>query len=251
MAIDMHTHRAPEAYNKVLAGFGRPVNNPFPLGYDLDKRRQWMDEHGDLMHCLTLNGGMPWQWATPQQATRLAQAINDAGIAANQKYPDRFVVGVELPVNDFELALKELNRVAGHPGVRAVHLADSVAKHDYIFDPGFAPVLARIEELGLPIVFHQMDGVVNAFGGDRTAGPPISTRGSTPPSNTLSLLLSLFIPGRSTSIPSWKSYSHMPVVLSPTWQAAKSISCFIWAGEGPPPSNVRSGNTCADSITTI
>ncbi len=172
MAIDMHTHWAPEAYNKVLAEFGRPVNNPFPLGYDLDKRRQWMDEHGDLMHCLTLNGGMPWQWATPQQATRLAQAINDAGIAANQKYPDRFVVGVELPVNDFELALKELNRVAGHPGVRAVHLADSVAKHDYIFDPGFAPVLARIEELGLPIVFHQMDGVVNAFGGDRTAGPP-------------------------------------------------------------------------------
>jgi aminocarboxymuconate-semialdehyde decarboxylase len=171
-AIDMHSHWAPEAYNKVLAELGRPVNNPFPLSFDLDKRRQWMDDHGDLMHCLTLNGGMPWQWATPQQGARLAQAINDAGIAANQKYPDRFVVGVELPVNDYDLSLKELNRVAGHPGVRAVHLPDSVAKHDYIFDPGFAPVLARIQELNLPIIFHQMDGEVNDFGGGRTAGPP-------------------------------------------------------------------------------
>lgn len=172
MAIDMHSHWAPEPYTKVLASMGRPINNPYPLNYDMDKRRQWMDEHGDLMHCLTLNGGMPWQWATPRQGAQLAQAINDAGIETHQKYPDRFVVGVELPVNAPELALKELNRVAGHPGVKAVHLPDSVEKHDYIFDPNFAPVLVRIEELNLPIIFHQMDGSVNAFGGSRTSGPP-------------------------------------------------------------------------------
>src|SRR2546428_10832845 len=29
-----------------------------------------------------------------------------------------------------------------------------------------------MDELTLPIIFHQMDGVANAFGGDRTAGPP-------------------------------------------------------------------------------
>ena len=68
--------------------------------------------------------------------------------------------------------MKELNRVAGQPGVRAVHLPDSIERHDYIFDPGFAPVLARIQELNYPIIFHQMDGVVNAFGGSRTVGPP-------------------------------------------------------------------------------
>ena len=75
-------------------------------------------------------------------------------------------------IRDSELALKELNRVAGQPGVRAVHLPDSIERHDYIFDPGFAPVLARIEELNYPIIFHQMDGVANTFGGGRTAGPP-------------------------------------------------------------------------------
>jgi aminocarboxymuconate-semialdehyde decarboxylase len=171
-ALDMHAHWAPEAYYKALADLGRPVANPYPLNYDLDKRRQWMDDHGDLMHCLTLNGGMPWQWTTPQQGAHLAQVINDAGIQVHQKYPDRFVIGVELPINDYELALKELNRVAGQPGVRAVHLPDSVEKRDYVFDPGFAPVLARIQELNLPIIFHQMDGEINTFGGSRTNGPP-------------------------------------------------------------------------------
>ena len=171
-AIDMHSHWSPEPYGKALAELGQPLANPYPLDYDLDKRRQWMDDHGDLMHCLTLSGAMPWQRTSPQQGAHLAQVINDTGIQVHQKYPDRFVIGVELPITDFELALKELNRVAGQPGVRAVHLPDSIEKRDYIFDPGFAPVLARIQELNLPIIFHQMDGVPNTFGGSRTAGPP-------------------------------------------------------------------------------
>jgi aminocarboxymuconate-semialdehyde decarboxylase len=171
-AIDLHAHWSPEPYNKALADLGQPLANPYPLDYDLDKRRQWMDEHGDLMHCLTLSGAMPWQRTTAQQGAHLAQVINDEGIRVHQKYPDRFVIAAELPVRDSELALKELNRVAGQPGIRAVHLPDSIEKHDFIFDPGFAPVLARIEVLNYPIIFHQLDGVPNTFGGARTAGPP-------------------------------------------------------------------------------
>ena len=172
VAIDMHAHWSPEPYNKALADLGHPIANPYPLDYDLDKRRHWMDDHGDLMHCLTLSGAMPWQRTSAQQGAHLAQVINDAGIQVHQKYPDRFVIAVELPIRDSQLALNELNRVAGHPGVRAVHLPDSLEKHDYLFDPGFAPVLARIEQLNYPIIFHQLDGEVNAFGGSRTAGPP-------------------------------------------------------------------------------
>jgi len=172
VAIDMHAHWSPEAYQKALADLGQPVANPYPLDYDLDQRRQWMDAHGDLMHCLTLSGAMPWQRTSAQEGAHLAQVINDVGIQVHQKYPNRFVIGVELPIRDPELALKELNRVAGKPGVRAVHLPDSIERHDYIFDPGFAPILARIQELNYPIIFHQMDGAANNFGGNRTAGPP-------------------------------------------------------------------------------
>ena len=79
-AIDMHAHWSPAPYNKVLADFGQPLANPYLLDYDLDKRRQWMDDHGDLMHCLTLSGAMPWQRVSAQQGAHLAQVINDTGI---------------------------------------------------------------------------------------------------------------------------------------------------------------------------
>src|SRR5579871_6184720 len=154
-AIDMHAHWSPEPYTRALAELGQRIANPYPLDYDLDKRRQWMDDHGDLMHCLTLSGSMPWQRVSAQQGARLAQVINDTGIQVHQKYPDRFVIAAELPIRDSELALKELNRVAGQPGVRAVHLPDSIERRDYVFDPGFGPVLARIQELNYPIIFHQ------------------------------------------------------------------------------------------------
>jgi aminocarboxymuconate-semialdehyde decarboxylase len=170
-AIDMHSHWSPQAYDKALAALGQPVTNPYPLNYDLDKRLQWMDEHGDLMHCLTLPS-VPWQKTSAQQGAHLARVVNDAGIEAHQKYPDRFVLAAELPIRDPELGLKELNRVAGQPGVRAVHLPDSMERRDYVFDREFAPVLARIEQLNYPIIFHQIGGAVNTFGGTRTAGPP-------------------------------------------------------------------------------
>jgi len=172
VAIDLHAHWSPEPYNNALAELGYPVVNPYPLNFDLGKRLQWMDEHGVQMHCMTLAGGMPWQRQSATDGAHLAQILNDAGIEAHMAHPDRFIVGVELPPRDPQLALKELNRVAGKPGVRAVHMVDSIERHDYLFDPGFAPVLARIEELGYPILFHQMDGEPNAYGGSRNAGPP-------------------------------------------------------------------------------
>jgi aminocarboxymuconate-semialdehyde decarboxylase len=172
IAIDVHAHWAPEAYTRVLAELGHPIANPYPLDFDLDKRRKWMDEHGVLMHALTLSGAMPWQWASPEAGARLAQVINDAAVEAHTAFPERFIAGIEMPVRDPALALKELNRIAGKPGMRAVHLPESVERHDYLFEPAFAPIFARSQELGYPLLFHPLDGVVNAYGGNRLVGPP-------------------------------------------------------------------------------
>jgi aminocarboxymuconate-semialdehyde decarboxylase len=147
------------------------------------------------MHCLTLSGSMPWQWTSAEQGAHLAQIINDTGIEVHQKYPTRFVLGIEMPIRDPQLALKELNRVAGKPGVRAVHLPDSMDRHDYIIDPNFAPVLARIEELGYPIIFHQMDGIANNYGGDRVSGPPNLAAGLDAPTDHTVLATKLIMSG--------------------------------------------------------
>ncbi|MGH9258219.1 MAG: amidohydrolase family protein [Vicinamibacterales bacterium] len=162
VAIDLHAHWVPPPYAKAMADLGRPLANPYPLELDLDQRRKWMDEHGVQMHVLTLNGGMPWQLVSPEDGVRLAQIVNDAGVAAHTAWPDRFIASIELPIRDAEMALRELNRAAGKPGLRAVHLPDSIDNRDYLFQPEFAPLMTRIEELGYPILFHNLNS--DAFG---------------------------------------------------------------------------------------
>jgi aminocarboxymuconate-semialdehyde decarboxylase len=172
ISIDVHSHWAPEAYLKAVAELGHPVKNPYPLSFDLDKRRKWMDEHGVRMHILTLDGEAPWQWASGEVGMHLARIVNDAAIEAHTAFPDRFTAAIVAPIRDPMLTLKEINRVAGKPGIKALQLPDSIERHDYLFEPDFAPVFARCEELVYPIIFHQIGGPTNAFGGSRDSGPP-------------------------------------------------------------------------------
>ena len=172
-SIDAHAHWTPQGYVRAATELGGRVSGgPLsPLMFDLEKRIAWMDEHGVQVHVLTLSGSMPWQWASQDAANRLARIVNDAAIEAHKAYPDRFVAGVAMPMRDPTAALRELDRVAGEPGMRAVHLPNSVEGHDYVFEPAYIPILARCEELGYPLLFHPLDGVENHYGGkERLAG---------------------------------------------------------------------------------
>jgi aminocarboxymuconate-semialdehyde decarboxylase len=174
-SIDVHAHWSPEAYVKLVQAAGQTPRIPGkpidPRMLDLERRLEWMDQRGVEMHVLTLSGSMPWQWATPEQADRLAQVVNDAAVAAHTKYPTRFIAGAAVPIRDPAAALKELNRVAGRPGMRAVGLPNSIEGNDYLFRPEYLPFLARCEELGYPLLFHPLDGVANHYGGrERLAG---------------------------------------------------------------------------------
>ncbi|HUP94057.1 MAG TPA: amidohydrolase family protein [Burkholderiales bacterium] len=172
-SIDAHAHWAPEPYVKYLAELGRPAaGGPLsPLMFDLERRLKWMDERNLGMHVLTLSGAMPWQWASQDQANRIARIVNDAAIEAHKAFPDRFLAGISMPMRDPKAAMRELERVAGEPGICAVHMPNSVEARDYIFEPAYLPIIARCEELGLPLLFHPLDGVENHYGGtERLAG---------------------------------------------------------------------------------
>jgi aminocarboxymuconate-semialdehyde decarboxylase len=173
-SIDAHAHWAPEPYVRYVTQLGgKAAGGPLsPLMSDLEARMKWMDSRGVQTHVLTLSGSMPWQWAPQDAANRLARIVNDAAIEAHKAYPDRFVAGAALPIRDPAAALKELDRVAGAAGMRAVHLPNSIEGRDYIFEAPYLPLLARCEELGLPLLFHPLDGVENHYAGrERLAGP--------------------------------------------------------------------------------
>jgi aminocarboxymuconate-semialdehyde decarboxylase len=165
--IDCHAHWQPEAYLTAMKDLGKPVNNANPYNYDLVKRLKHMDEQGIQMHVLTILTPAI-QWASPADGAHLAQLINDAAVEAHNAYPDRFVAGAAMPIQDPVLALKELNRVAGKPGIKGVHLPTSNDAKDYLFKPEFEPIFARAEELGYPLIFHPIGLVA---GEDRLQGP--------------------------------------------------------------------------------
>lgn len=185
-SIDVHTHWVPDSYAKALVQLGRPttsLHSPLEMNMNLQQRRTWMDQHGIGMNVLTLDGGMPWQWVPAEAGAHLARLVNDAAVEAHNRYPDRFIAGIELPVRDPGLALRELERMAGKPGMRAIHLPNSIENHDYVFAPAYDPLWRRCEELGYPVLFHPLDGEENIYGGPERLGNPLAA--STNINNTL------------------------------------------------------------------
>ena len=63
-----------------------------------------------------------------------------------------------LPMQDAELAVQELERVAKLPGIRGVYMATHVNGKN-LDDKSFWPVYARCEALGLPIFLHPINPV--------------------------------------------------------------------------------------------
>ena len=168
ISIDVHTHWAPAAYLKAKADLGQP-DFLDPINYDLARRIAWMNSHGVQTQVLTLGGYRPWGGVTSEQGARVAAVANDAAGQAHSEHPERFLAGIELDCSDPARALVELNRVAGRPGMVCAHLPTSLAGRDYLFEPAFAPVLARCEALRLPILLHPLDGEPNWFAGHRLA----------------------------------------------------------------------------------
>jgi len=168
ISIDVHSHWSPDGYLKAKAELGRP-DFLDPINHDMERRKNLMDAMGIQTSLLTLGGFRPWQWVTPEQGARISRVSNDAAIEAHAAYPDRFIAGIELNCSDPAGSLAELNRVAGKPGMVCVHLPTSLAGRDFLYEPEFAPVLARTEELGLPILLHPLDGEPNWFAGHRLA----------------------------------------------------------------------------------
>lgn len=182
-AIDIHAHYYPQSYFDVIEAEGGRFNAEFktdgqtfsfktpagsngglPLKFiDVEQRLAEMDAEGVAVHALSLTTPMVY-WADGATSHKLAAAWNDGAIAAHKAHPDRFVVLATLPMLDRDRAIDELNRVSQQPGVRGIYMGTNINGND-LDDPMFAPILARIEALDLPIFLHPLQTI----GGKRVA----------------------------------------------------------------------------------
>ena len=168
ISVDVHAHWSPPSFANAQKEVGGGRGSTRSLMDELNDNIKWMDEKSVQTLILTHGGGMPWSWLSPEESAHLVTLSNDAGLEAHKAFPDRFVLGAEIPAMDPALALKEVNRMAGKPGVVGLHLPPTMIFKDYIFDPAFAPVLARAEQLRWPLLLHPLDGAVHEYGGTQS-----------------------------------------------------------------------------------
>lgn len=174
--VDIHAHYFPTAYLELIAAEGLPFGGkcsmcapggpvidvgelhtgPLEAKFiDLDLRIADMDAQGVGVQALSLTQPMVY-WADADLSQRLTVAFNDGLIEAHEKYPERLVGLAILPMQEPQLAIAEIDRLAGDKAIRGVYMATRILDRD-LSDPDFFPVYEKLEEAGLPIFLHPLN----------------------------------------------------------------------------------------------
>jgi len=173
--IDVHTHIFTDELISALAdvgmrsrlGFdrrpdgqvmltfdGKPRLGPIPEGIrDVDVRLRDMDRQGVEEHVLA-TAPMLFCYNEPADvALEIARCCNDGFVDIARQHPDRFSVFAQLPMQDVDRSLIELERVAADPVVRGVQIGSHVDGTN-LDDPAFEPLWADLERRDLPVLIH-------------------------------------------------------------------------------------------------
>jgi aminocarboxymuconate-semialdehyde decarboxylase len=92
-------------------------------------------------------------WASPQIGERLARAANDGFAQMAGAHPDRFFPLATLPLQDGRRASRELERAITELHLKGAAICTHVNGMD-LDHPDVAPVLAKAEELDVPLFLH-------------------------------------------------------------------------------------------------
>ncbi len=118
-----------------------------------EKRLADMDANGIDMQVLSLSD-YP-QLLHPAEAVPLCRAANDRLGAAVAMHPDRFAAFATLPLSDPKAASDELERAVTEYGFKGALInGRPEAGPRFLDDPKYAPVLAKADELRVPLYLH-------------------------------------------------------------------------------------------------
>lgn len=89
----------------------------------------------------------------PEAAQAACSAFNDALVEFVQAGPQRLSAMITVPLQDPERAALEVERLAGHPAVRAVEIGTNVEEQP-LDAPSLDPFFSACERAGLPLFLH-------------------------------------------------------------------------------------------------
>jgi aminocarboxymuconate-semialdehyde decarboxylase len=173
MSFDMHSHFIPQEFidtiskpgSKFQAKLVMKGDEPWILhdqgyGYPLtpgfhkttvrlaDMARTKLD-----MAAVSAAPTLFYYYADPKLALDIAKMTNDGIYGLTKEHPDKFVGMGTLPMQDVELATKELRRCVRDLGFKSIQIGSHVEWTQFD-DPKFVPFFKECEELGVFILFH-------------------------------------------------------------------------------------------------
>jgi gamma-resorcylate decarboxylase len=124
-----------------------------------DRRLKLMDKHGIEMMLLSLNAPAVQAIPDPKQAGDVARRANDYLAEQVGKRPDRFQGFAALPMQDPELAARELRRCVTELGFKGALVNGFSQVRDpnsavYYDLPQYWPFWAEVEKLDVPFYLH-------------------------------------------------------------------------------------------------
>jgi aminocarboxymuconate-semialdehyde decarboxylase len=175
--IDLHTHILPRAWPDLRERYGcggwvqlehhgpgcarmlidgqlfREVQDNC---YDPARRLEDCDRHGVTTQVLSTVPVMFSYWARPEHTNDLARSLNDHLAEVVRQHPRRFAGLGTLPLQDPDLAARELERCVKELGLRGVEIGTHVNGKN-LDDPDLFGVFAEAERLGAAVFVHPWD----------------------------------------------------------------------------------------------
>jgi uncharacterized protein len=161
MKVDIYSHVAPAKYIEFIkkiapqspaTRYVEQFVESDPTLRDLDSRFRIMDRFGDYSQVITM--GTSHKFMYGEHAPEIAKAANDAMAELCFKYPERFIAGVaELPMNDQDACLNELDRAINTLKLRGVKIAADVERKPLDSDY-YRPLYQKMCQYGLPLWLH-------------------------------------------------------------------------------------------------
>ena len=124
--------------------------------YDVDIRLKACDDAGVDVQVLSTVPVMFSYWAEPADGAVVAEFLNDDLAATVRTHPKRFVGLGTLPMQDTDLALKELARCVGELGLAGVLIGTHVLDMN-LNSARLYPVFEAASDLGAAVFIHPWD----------------------------------------------------------------------------------------------
>ncbi|MCC5945003.1 MAG: amidohydrolase [Bernardetiaceae bacterium] len=124
--------------------------------WSAERRMEECNHHKVDVQVLSTVPVMFSYWALPHHAYDLSQMLNDHIAGIVRDYPDRFIGLGTLPMQDTELAIRELERCVKELGLAGVEIGSHI--NEWNLDaPELFPIFEAAEELGAAIFVHPWD----------------------------------------------------------------------------------------------